>query len=66
MGMSSVPPLSNAAPATAPQRMHLCVQLLGDLRKLLEGIRLTEEASPRVMARVSTFGELASTHLGET
>jgi len=34
------------------------------LNKLLEGIRLTEEASPKVQARVQSFGELASTHLG--
>jgi len=39
-------------------------QLLQDLERLLDGIRLTEEASPRVRARVSAFGELASTHLG--
>ncbi|MCP4871933.1 MAG: bifunctional aspartate kinase/diaminopimelate decarboxylase [Proteobacteria bacterium] len=39
-------------------------KLLEELRKLLEGIRLTREASPRLRARVMSFGELASTHLG--
>ncbi len=38
--------------------------LLEQLRRLLEGIRLTREASPRLRARVMSFGELASTHLG--
>ncbi|MEZ4316058.1 MAG: bifunctional aspartate kinase/diaminopimelate decarboxylase [Myxococcota bacterium] len=40
------------------------LDLLGDLRQLLEGIRLTAEASPRLRARVMSFGELASTRLG--
>ncbi|EQC25700.1 hypothetical protein SDRG_16438 [Saprolegnia diclina VS20] len=34
------------------------------LRRVLDGIRLTEEASPRLKARVLAFGELLSTHLG--
>jgi diaminopimelate decarboxylase/aspartate kinase len=38
--------------------------LLADLRRLLEGIRLTGEASPRLRARVMSFGELASTRIG--
>jgi diaminopimelate decarboxylase/aspartate kinase len=38
--------------------------LLDELRRLLEGIRLTREASSRLRARVMSFGELASTHLG--
>lgn len=38
--------------------------LLAELRSLLEGIRLTREASPRLRARVLSFGELASTALG--
>ncbi|MCB9462171.1 MAG: aspartate kinase [Candidatus Eisenbacteria bacterium] len=38
--------------------------LLQDLRRTLEGIRLTREASPRLRARVMAFGELASTRLG--
>ena len=37
---------------------------LDELGRLLEGIRLTREASPRLRARVMSFGELASTHLG--
>jgi diaminopimelate decarboxylase/aspartate kinase len=38
--------------------------LLDELRRLLDGIRLTREASPRLRARVLSFGELASTWLG--
>lgn len=38
--------------------------LLAELRSLLEGIALTREISPRLEARVMSFGELASTHLG--
>lgn len=38
--------------------------LTGDLERLLEGARLTGEASPRLEARVLSFGELASTALG--
>lgn len=38
--------------------------LLIDLRRLLEGIALTGEASDRLRARVMSFGELASTRLG--
>ncbi|MCO4770950.1 MAG: bifunctional aspartate kinase/diaminopimelate decarboxylase [Deltaproteobacteria bacterium] len=38
--------------------------LLTDLGRLLRGIRLTQEASPRLRARVLSFGELASTWLG--
>ncbi|MEO1230693.1 MAG: bifunctional aspartate kinase/diaminopimelate decarboxylase [Myxococcota bacterium] len=38
--------------------------LLDQLGRLLEGIRLTQEVSPRLEARVMSFGELASTHLG--
>jgi len=39
-------------------------RLLEELRYLLEGIRLTREASPRLRARVMAFGELLSTKLG--
>jgi len=45
--------------AMAPVR-----DLLTSLGKLLAGIRLTREASPRLRARVLSFGELASTWLG--
>ena len=38
--------------------------LLQELRRLLDGIRMTREASPRLRARVMSFGELASTFLG--
>ncbi len=38
--------------------------LLAQLERLLAGIRLTREASPRLLARVMSFGELASTWLG--
>lgn len=38
--------------------------LLKELDRLLEGIRMTREASPRLRARVMSFGELASTYLG--
>ncbi len=38
--------------------------LLDELGRLLEGIHLTREASPRLEARVMSFGELASTLLG--
>jgi diaminopimelate decarboxylase/aspartate kinase len=39
--------------------------LLDEPARLLEGIRLTREASPRLRARVLSCGELASTRLGE-
>ena len=38
--------------------------LLSELHKLLQGIQLTREVSPRLQARVSSFGELMSSHLG--
>ena len=41
-------------------------RLLGELRRLLEGVHLTKEASPRVRARVTAFGELLSSHLGKS
>jgi len=39
-------------------------ELIEELGQILEGVRLTGEASPRLRARVMSFGELASTHLG--
>lgn len=39
-------------------------QLLKDLQRLLEGVALTKEASPKLEARVMSMGELASTYLG--
>ncbi|HET9300716.1 MAG TPA: aspartate kinase, partial [Candidatus Polarisedimenticolaceae bacterium] len=38
--------------------------LLAELDRVLEGVRLTGEASPRLKARVMAVGELASTRLG--
>jgi bifunctional diaminopimelate decarboxylase / aspartate kinase len=38
--------------------------LLLDLRRLLDGIVLTQEVSPRLRARVAAFGELCSSQLG--
>ncbi len=38
-------------------------ELLDELSRLLEGVRLTGEASPRLQAKVMAFGELASTRL---
>lgn len=43
---------------------ELAGELLADLRKVLEGIRLTGEVSPRLRARVLSAGELLSTRLG--
>ena len=40
--------------------------LMTQLGRLLDGIALTREASPRLVARVMSFGELASTHLGQS
>lgn len=40
------------------------LELLKELERLLEGIRLTRECSPKLQARVSSFGELMSTQLG--
>jgi diaminopimelate decarboxylase/aspartate kinase len=40
--------------------------LLDELRKVLEGIRLTGEVTPRLRARVMSAGELLSTRLGAT
>ncbi len=47
------------AEARAPWRA-----LLAELDRVLEGVRLTGEASPRLKARVMAVGELASTRLG--
>ena len=43
---------------------ELAGDLLADLRKILEGIRLTGEVTPRLRARVLSAGELLSTRLG--
>ena len=38
--------------------------LLEDLKRLLDGITLTQEVSPKLRARVAAFGELLSSQLG--
>ena len=38
--------------------------LLDDLKRLLDGIVLTQEVSPKLRARVAAFGELLSSQLG--
>ncbi|CAH0486207.1 unnamed protein product [Peronospora farinosa] len=47
-----------------PKALHPLLEELKNLVRVLEGIKLTEEASPRIQARVYAFGELLSTHLG--
>lgn len=47
-----------------PAGLHPLLQEFKNLVRILEGIKLTEEASPRIQARVLAFGELLSTHLG--
>merc|ERR1719313_2311049 len=44
--------------------MKPLIALLEELERLLEGVRLTREVSPKLRARVSSFGELMSTQLG--
>ncbi len=39
-------------------------ETLGELEQILEGIRLTEEVTPRLRARILSAGELMSTRLG--
>jgi diaminopimelate decarboxylase/aspartate kinase len=39
-------------------------EVLGELEQILEGIRLTEEVTPRLRARVLSSGELMSSRLG--
>ncbi|OQR88327.1 aspartokinase [Achlya hypogyna] len=50
--------------AVSPSLLQPLVLEFHHLRRVLDGIRLTEEASPRLKARVLAFGELLSTHLG--
>lgn len=47
-----------------PDSLHPLLHEFKSLVRILEGIKLTEEASPRIQARVLAFGELLSTHLG--
>lgn len=44
--------------------MQVLIDMLTDLERLLEGVRLCREASPRLCARVSAFGERMSSQLG--
>jgi diaminopimelate decarboxylase/aspartate kinase len=44
--------------------MATLTDLLSELERLLNGVRLTREVSPKLRARVSSFGELMSTALG--
>jgi aspartate kinase len=54
----------NSIDPAIPQDLHPLIHEFKQLLRILEGIRLTEEASPRIQARVLSFGELLSTHLG--
>ncbi|KAJ0409233.1 hypothetical protein P43SY_006730 [Pythium insidiosum] len=47
-----------------PTALHPLLLEFRNLYRILEGVKLTEEASPRIQARVLAFGELLSTHLG--
>jgi len=48
----------------AAEQIAPVMELFVELERILEGVRLTREVSPRLRARVMSFGELASTHLG--
>ncbi|GLE04698.1 hypothetical protein PINS_up013677 [Pythium insidiosum] len=50
--------------AVLPTALHPLLLEFRNLYRILEGVKLTEEASPRIQARVLAFGELLSTHLG--
>lgn len=47
-----------------PTSLHPLLQELKNLGRVLQGIKLTEEASAGIQARVLAFGELLSTYLG--
>ena len=47
-----------------PEEVAPVEALLADTRRVLEGVRLTGEAPPRLRARVMAVGELASSALG--
>ena len=57
--LASAAGLDPAAPALAPMWSHI-----EEAARLLEGVRLTLEAPPRLTARILAVGELASTRLG--
>jgi aspartokinase len=46
-----------AAVASTPELQPL-VKLLEDLKRILEGVKMTEDASPRIRARICSFGNL--------
>jgi len=50
--------------SASPEEWAPVEELFRELTRRLEGIRLTEEATPRVIARASSFGEMASTRIG--
>jgi len=45
-------------------RYEPVAEVLADVERRLEGVRLAEEAPPRLVARIMAAGELASTRLG--
>lgn len=55
---------TNMSLSVIPETFHPLLKEFQHLVRVLEGIRLTEEASPRIQARVLAFGELISTQLG--
>ena len=52
------------AVALGPDERAELDSLFDQLGRLLAGVRLTQEASPRLRARILSFGELASTWIG--
>ncbi|RHY87928.1 hypothetical protein DYB31_006036 [Aphanomyces astaci] len=52
------------SPDNVPPVLASLIHEFQNVRRVLDGIRLTEEASPRLRARMLAFGELLSTHLG--
>ncbi|RHY48821.1 hypothetical protein DYB38_006185 [Aphanomyces astaci] len=52
------------SPDNVPPVFASLIHEFQNVRRVLDGIRLTEEASPRLRARMLAFGELLSTHLG--
>ena len=62
--MSDTHAALGAAMGLAPAEYAPVAEGLEDLRRLLEGIFLTGEVSPRLRARVAAKGELLSSQLG--
>jgi diaminopimelate decarboxylase/aspartate kinase len=59
MELAAAAGLDPGGPALDP-----VLALLGEAARLLEGVRLTGEAPPRLVARILAVGELAATRLG--